>query len=221
MASFFPAPGVAQARITGSVGPNPFAVVLHWFSGAAAAWTQPQVQAMAVAINQHWVQLIVPLFASDVVTKDVTTVDLSDATERSGAVGPENNPGGTPGIAPTLAACILVSHHIGTRYRGGHPRSYLPPSNAANTADGDTWQAAFVSTAQTAWNNFISGVNTDLTAAGLVTPQQTIPRYTYSYVADNNKHKFIKERTGYKGQFPVTSSVVRNQIATQRRRLGV
>jgi len=219
--AFIPAPGVAQIRVTGTIGPEPWAVVLHWYSGTAAAWTQSQVQALADGVHSHWQTNLVPLFANDVHYKLTETVDLTDTTERSGTVPPVDIAGGTPGTAPTLAACILISHMIGSRYRGGHPRTYLPPSNAGNSGDGDTWSAGFVTTVDTDWKAFITGVGTAMQAAGQATNTQCCPRYTYNYAPDNVKHKFVKTRNTYLGPFPVQRSVVRNQIATQRRRLGM
>jgi hypothetical protein len=220
--AFIPAPGVAQIRTSGKVGPNPWAVVLHWYAGNPVAWTTSQVQGLAQAVHNSWITNLVPMFATDVITTLTETVDLTDTTERAGIAGPLDTPGTSPGTVPTLAACILVSHKIGARFRGGHPRTYLPGSQASATADGDTWIASNVSNFQTRWDAFISTVKTDMQAAGLATNNQCCPRYTYTYTADNNKHKFIKTRTGYLNAFPITApSVVSHQIATQRRRLGV
>jgi hypothetical protein len=220
--AFFPAPGVGQVRVTGTIGPNPFAVVLHWFQGAPSAWSQSQIQALATSVRSHWDTNLIPHFATNVHTLQADSVDLTDTTERAGITPPTSVAGGQAGNAPTLAACFLVSHKIGARFRGGHPRTYLPPGSSTNTTDGDTWQTSVVAVVQTAWDTFKAGVNSDLQAAGLATANQCCPRYSYSYTADPIKHKFVKARTGFIGAFPVTApSVVQTQIATQRRRLGV
>jgi hypothetical protein len=161
-----------------------------------------------------------PLFANNVLTRQVDSVDLTDTVERAGTTPATDVTGTVPYIAPTLAACILVQHKIGARYRGGHPRTYLPPSGTANTTSGDTWTNTFVATATSAWTALKSGVNSDLAAAGLAAATQCAPRYTYTYTADNVKHKFTKVRSTFLGPFPVSGFTVDTQIATQRRRLG-
>src|SRR5205823_14812909 len=98
-------------------------------------------------------------------------------------------------------------HHIGARYRGGHPRTYWPPSNVGNCPDGDTWGANFVNTFQGFHQNFLDDILTALNGAGLATAQHCAPRYTYSYTADATKHKYVKTRTGYIGPFPIIQSV--------------
>jgi hypothetical protein len=163
---------------------------------------------------------MVPLFAADVAVLSAEAIDLSDATERTFQTPDQSTPGGTPGVAPTLAACIMIRHKIGVRYRGGHPRTYLPPSAVINTTDGDNWQAGFVTTVTTNWTAYTSGLQADLNSAGVLTNVQVVPQYTYSYTADATKHKFIKQRQGYKGTQPVLSFQVDKSIRSQRRRLG-
>jgi hypothetical protein len=114
----------------------------------------------------------------------------------------------------------MIRHKIGVRYRGGHPRTYLPPSAVINTLDGDNWQAGFVVTVGTNWTAYTAGLQADLNSAGVLTNVQVVPQYTYSYTPDAVKHKFIKQRQGYKGTQPVVSFEVDHSIRSQRRRLG-
>lgn len=216
-----PAPGVAMARVRGTIGVNPWAVVLHFYNGTATIWSQAQINALATAVSSRWTSGILPQQANNVRYISTLAVDLTDNTQRISETPLGNLPGTGTAESPTLASCILISHRIASRYRGGHPRSYLPPPSKAQVTDGDNWQSAFVSTMQTAWNSFVSGVITDIGAAGVSSGSLCAPRYTYSYTADNVKHKFVKTRTSYQGPFPISSSVVSSKIATQRRRLGV
>lgn len=218
--AFVAAPGVAQIRLTGLVGAHPWAVVLHWYTGSATAWTQSQIQSLAQSCATRWDTNIKPLLGNNTRGVASDTVDLSDSTLRAGHVDSGNATGGTPNPTPTLASCILISHKTSQRYRGGHARTYLPGSGSANTADGDTWGAGFVATCTTNWTAFKNGISTDMQAAGLSASVQCAPRYTYLYEADANKHKFIKTKQTFLSPNTVTGFVVQNQIATQRRRLG-
>lgn len=216
-----PAPGVAMARIRGTVGPNPWAVVFHAYAGTPAPYTQSQINALGQAFNQRTTTHLIPMWSSTVKFIATSVADLTDSTQRIYESPLGNTPGTVPTVPPTLAACILVSHRIAARYRGGHPRSYLPPSGIGSTSTGDDWTAGVVSTWQTAFNAFAAGITSDMAAAGLPNCTLCAPRYTYNYVADNVKHKFVKTRVGYTSANPITSSVVSGKIATQRRRLGV
>jgi len=215
-----PAPGVAQARLKGKIGPNPWAVVLHWFTGGATTWTQAQINALATAVSSNFTSNILPTMANNVHYETTLAVDLSDATARFSETPAGSLPGGGTAESPTLASCILVQHRISAKYRGGHPRTYLPPPSKGQVTDGDNWQPGFVPTFQASWDAFITGVNSNLATAGLAQATLCCPRYAYSYTADNVKHKFVKTRVSFKGAFPVSASVVDASIATQRRRLG-
>lgn len=216
-----PAPGVAMARIRGTVGPNPWAVVFHYYIGSAIPYTQSQINALGQAFNQRTTTHLIPLWSSQVKHVATSVADLTDQTQRIYESPLANTPGTVPTVPPTLASCILVSYRIPARYRGGHPRSYLPPSGIGNTSDGDNWTAGVVTTWQTAINAFIAGLDSDMAAAGVLTGHLCAPRYTYQYDADEVKHKFVKKRLSFIAPNPVTAAVVSAKIATQRRRLGV
>ena len=218
--ALIPAPGVAQLRLVGTIGLENMAQVLHFWTGTGAAWTQSQIQTLATSGLQHLAPNLVNSWGTNTTYHYAEAIDLTDATERTYRTtsSPIVGTAGAP-FSPNSSS-IMVSHHIASRYRGGHPRTYFPPGNATNGADGDTWTDSLVTSFQTAFDGYIAAITTDLIAAGLTGPKQCAPRYTYTYEADNNKHKFLKTKTGYVGPFPVTRSEVSKQQRSQRRRLG-
>jgi hypothetical protein len=77
----------------------------------------------------------------------VTLVAFTDLSSDTGAtyenttVSAGTNSGGTiPG-----SACALVSHSILRRYRGGHPRHYLPVGQATDIETANQWATSFLS----------------------------------------------------------------------------
>jgi hypothetical protein len=147
-------------------------------------------------------------------------IDLTDAVQRIARTTTAAVVGTNPNGVMAAGSSIMVSHHIAARFRGGHPRTYWPSLPVPSSNDGDVYTPATVSTFTTSYNNWRDAILAALTSAGVSGPVQCAPRYTYSYTADANKHKFLKERTGYLGPFPIVQSVVSNQVRSQRRRYG-
>lgn len=136
--------------------------------------------------------------------------NVTDLTTTSSAVGSygQVSTGGSSGTPCGNQVCILVKHHIARRYRGGHPRTYLPPSSATNIALGQQWSGTFVTTMNTAYTNFISDVE------AIAVPSVSGPSFVcVSYFSGGALRVTPLVQS-------ITSSVVENTLATQRRRLG-
>ena len=105
---------------------------------------------------------------------------------------------------------MVISHEIARRYRGGHPRSYLPWGTAGTYATGSTidWDSGFVTDCQAKWNALLTGINGHAIGGtefhGLV---------NVSYVSGG-----VRRTTAVVDQ--ITSGIVRTRICSQRRRLG-
>lgn len=54
---------------------------------------------------------------------------------------------------------MCISWHVIPRYKGGHPRTYLPPSTVARTASPRLWQTAEVTGMAQRANNFLASIN--------------------------------------------------------------
>lgn len=218
--TFIAAPGVAQLRFAGKIGGNSWACILHWNAGVAAPWTQSQVDSLATTAHSAYNTNLTPLFTNQVVLNEIQAVDLSDQVQRENTIEGLTEVGGQTGVAPTLAACLMINLHIGARYRGGHPRVYWPPGPNTDTSDADTWQAGTVTAMDNAFGSFQSAIRTALVSAGLANNGLCAPRYSYQYVDNTAKKRYDKVRQSFLGPFPVSSWNTSNQIRTQRRRLG-
>lgn len=219
--AFVPAPGVAQFRLVGTVGANPWAVVLHMYNGTASAWSQAAINTLATTAQSAAVTNLVPRFTNQVVISFADAVDLTDSGLRYAKTTAAAATGTLTGFMPTLGSCVMINHRSNQRYRGGHGRTYFPGSNTGDATNSDTWATAMVTSWTTAFNNWRDAIFSALVAGGMAGPLLCIPRYSYTYHDDTNHHKWTKEKSGFLNAGTVSTSVVSTQIRTQRRRLGV
>lgn len=87
----------------------------------------------------------VTYISSDTVYMGSSAVDLSASDAPQAATYPLATP--HPGAATQKSlnnSAFLVSLPVGTRFRGGHGRSYIPGLTGDNSADGRTWIAGAV-----------------------------------------------------------------------------
>lgn len=213
-------PGVAQTTISGFNGVQPWACVLHWkYDGLSLNWTQDEISVLASAVFTNWNTFISPQCTGAISMTQVAAVDIgSPSPVASTTTG--NSVGSLPQPEPIPSSlCLVVSFRIPARYRGGHPRIYLPAGNSVNLATTSTWAGSFVNTVQTSFQNFVTSVRASLPQNSGAQVSHVVPTYTYTYTQDPVKHKFIKTRTGVKAIYIVASYLGRALPGTQRRRL--
>src|SRR6266581_6098019 len=76
----------------------------------------------------------------------LTSVECTDLSSSTAAFGADTSvTAGTETDSPLSAAdCLVVSHKVGRRFRGGHSRNYWFLGASNDTADRQTWSDAFV-----------------------------------------------------------------------------
>jgi hypothetical protein len=119
-----------------------------------------------------------------------------------------------PVLSPNVAA--VVSWDIDQKYKGGHPRTYLPgiESAAVAVAGANTWTTAFVSALKAAALAFLQQLIATLISAGFSSAQAiTVSRFRGNAALPAAK------------MYPITNSsanppIVNSRIDSQRRRLG-
>lgn len=112
------------------------------------------------------------------------------------------------GLPNNASTCI--SWKVQQRYKGGHPRTYLPPPGGDSLADSRLWLTSHVSQIATNANNFHSQVN------GMQHGQLSdIHLGTVSFVLRNDWRDPPVFR-----DFTLSAATVDQRIDTQRRRLG-
>jgi hypothetical protein len=146
------------------------------------------------------------------------TVTLTDLTTSSGAVGVD-----TPAIVGTNAgstltnnAAILVNFPSSFRYRGGHPRLYLPPSSTANLTNDSTWASGLVTNINTYINALQSAMN-GATSGGTTLAGQCAVSYYSTAITPTPPHRRVTPVI-----MPIApgSFTTEAHVASQRRRVG-
>jgi hypothetical protein len=213
-------PGVAQSVISGVRNTQPWACVMHWkYDNVNADWAPSEIQSLATSIMQSISNNWSPMMGSELTVQAVNTVDIGSTSPSVGSdtaakVGQRT---GTP-ISNT-ATCALVSCRIPARYRGGHPRIYLPWGVVEDTLNQDHWAVAFVNSASNAFAAFVTAVRTSVPAVSGNQVSHVSIAYQYSYHDDPIRHKYTKMRESVKAIYVVQNYECRSTFGTQRRRL--
>lgn len=212
-------PGVAQAVLSGTFLTQPWACVWHFaYDNSTASWSQTEVQALATDLRLAWAAYAAPLCTTEVTLRQVTATDIGSTTP---VVGIDSNvvTGAVAGGTQTSSTCALMSFHINARYKGGHPRAYLPWGAPLNQSSEYQWSVAFQGSANSAIAALINQVRANVPPRAGNQVSQVVPRYTYQVVNDPAHSKYIRQRIGLKAVNVVTSYSLNPTLGTQRRRL--
>jgi hypothetical protein len=149
----------------------------RWFIAyGGAAPTAAQLVAFATNVSVVW---LADLAARTNINTSLTSVTCTDLSSPTGAVGAWS--GSIAGLNNTAAlsagAAAVVSQEILRRYRGGHPRVYLPGRTQTELQDSQRLSAAFIAAMLTSWTNFVAGIVTDPWAGGAPLRQVSVSRY--------------------------------------------
>lgn len=104
------------------------------------------------------------LMTVDYALEQVECIDLSSSTA---AVGVDSTAvtGTRAGDIVPASACMVISHAVARRFRGGHPRNYWPFGVQADMQDAQTWTDAFVTEVDGIMDTFYGGINAEGWAA--------------------------------------------------------
>lgn len=146
-----------RAELNWKIDADPMGTTRLFFQYSGSAPSPSDCIGFAGAIQAQLVSEFVPLMHPQVTNESVTVVDITTTSGHQGTAGSPQVGTRTGGqLAP--ATCVLVNHQIGTRYRGGKPRSYLPFGTSTDVATAGLWLSAFVTDVDTAWGAFIAGI---------------------------------------------------------------
>jgi len=209
-------PGVAQVVLSGTVSAHPWAVIFHFkLDLSGQNWSISQLNATCTGLHTGAFTHIAALTGSNVTFSTCTGVDLGTTTPAEG-VSSHAAFSGTlvaPESPPSL--CVLVSYQTQDRYRGGHPRAYMPPPNAATlTPTEDAWQGSYINSYSVAFANMM-----DDTFAAQTGMFQCAVRYNYTFVDDPVHHKYLRTRASLHSTPQVLNWIPKAPVATQRRRI--
>lgn len=200
-----PAPQTLLARIEGSNQGQTFNNIFHLqYTGTvpdAAALTS-----LAVEFGNAWSTSFQAVLNGDVQRTLVQLVDLSSQTGAQGELS-GGAFGGRTGDALPCQVCCVISWHVNLRYRGGHPRTYLPAGVLTDVLTGRTWTGTFLGEVDAAAENFLTQCN------ALVTGATSYKLAVVSYHTANTLRPTPLT-------LPINGHAVHSRVDTQRRRLG-
>jgi hypothetical protein len=169
------------------------------------------LSSVAIAVGQLWTAptagfATYQLFAPFWQLEGIVVSDNSGDSENQHTL-PINltTPAGDVGLSPNC--CTLISWNITAAYRGGHPRTYLPPPSA-DTLSGSgraTYSAAYVTNVVAKLTGGMTAMNADLPSG-----------ISIGTVAASRHGVQLSPPIFYK----YNSFTVKPRVCTQRRRLG-
>jgi hypothetical protein len=176
-----------------------------WFTGGeAGGYTTGQLQAIQAVFDQYWADLW-KLPATSVYTYKSSIV--TDWTSDTGPQIPVNSAVSTIGTQSGVCGAnvaVLISLQLALRYRGGHPRIYLPGIGSEALQDSRTLDSTLVGEMVTAYNTFQDEMAAISSAEGG-------PCYLVAYRYRNTE--------GKAEIVPLADAVIQSELASQRRRL--
>jgi len=199
------AASIVQLRVVGTNQGTAWNNNFHLqYSGTGP--TSADLDTLCTQVLTQWATNFAPLCQAGVALASARAVDL---TNRAAAIGNATNtsPGTRAGTAMTNQVACVISWPINNRYRGGHPRTYLPAGVLADVTSGHLWAGAFVTAATNAAGGFRTGVNAI-----------TISGHTFTLVALSyyRNHALLGVPTPY----TINAPKVHGRVDTQRTRLG-
>jgi hypothetical protein len=214
------APNVLRVAYAFTVGTDLAAGCREFFQYTGAAPSAPDLVTLAAAIGASAVTNLIPLMQADTSLDTITLTDLTSPTSAEGfaLIAADGTRAG--GQLPANAA-VLQSLEILRRYRGGHPRTYWPFGTDDDIATRQTWVGGSVT-------EFVDGLAAHFATWSVELPagMATVTPVNVSYY---HGFEVITGSTGRARNVPlvraapiidvVVSSIVRPNIASQRRRL--
>lgn len=203
---------IIQATMLGTKNSYPWVNVLYLqYSGTA-----PDVSALnsvATSIGNAWNTNFASLADTTVIMNEVKLIDLTNRGSAISDVTGMNHPGTRAGTNLTNQVAAVVSWRINHRYRGGHPRSYMPFGVLGDVTTGRTWTTTFTGLVTTGAGAFRTALNA-ITWSGATV--KMVSMNFYSHDPATGEKTYVIPPVPY----TIQSAVCHGRVDTQRRRLG-
>lgn len=206
MAKLPPAPSCIFCKVIGTAqGGRPFNNLFH-LSYSGGVPTSTQLNTVASQVLSAYSTQFAPLMVGQLSVTECTVADLTSDTSAIGSAA-ATTVGTATGAALSFQAAAVISWTIARRYRGGHPRSYIPGAAVTDMNSLTTWTPTYTGALQTAATAFRASMN------ALVVGSTSFTMVTVSYFTGK-----VMRPQGL--PFPIIANQVHPRIDTQRRRLG-
>jgi hypothetical protein len=155
------------------------------------------------------------VFTSDIILTQTTVTDLTSSTGAQG-VDSTSETGSNGGTLVAGNAAILINFPSSFRYRGGHPRVYLPPGAETDLVNSANWSTAKVTSVQTAFAGLQTAIATSTSGSFSLAGQCAVSYYSTA-VTPAPPHRRVTPLI-----MPIATGAftVEAEVASQRRRIG-
>jgi len=151
------APGIVRVRVAGSIDTQVFNNIFHLqYTGTAPSVAN--LNAVCTSVLTAWQTNFKALCPASVVLSGADAQDLTNAGAATGAAT-DSTAGTRSGTAFPNSVAACITWKINNRYRGGHPRTYLPAGVIADLQSGNRWTDAFVTAANSSATAFRTALN--------------------------------------------------------------
>jgi hypothetical protein len=217
------APPVANAlrvRMTGIVGGPTYGWRFFLGYGTDVLPTVSDANAIAAQAAAAWNTHLAEYHVDD---RTLTAVAVEDLSSEMGATGgwAGSHTGSLSGTAQDAAAAVIMNFTIASRYRGGHPKAFLPAGAAGWLETDGTWQAADIDNVNGSFALFMEEVLATTGLTTTLTTQVALQLYkgflTTGPDSEGRYHYPPKYRPTA-GLLPVSGAVGSLLVGSQRRR---
>lgn len=200
-----------HVQCRGIIGANNRWANTFWIrNGASTTPGAGDLQNYCSQVHSLYVVEFLPHVSSLVTLESTNMIYYGGGGLQIGADHAQNNVGGltsTP-LPANISCCI--SWGLQQRYKGGHPRTYLPPPQQDKFVAPNLWDTQYVADVLAAAGGFITGIN-----SSSVGPMNNMHLGVVSFVLKNA----WRNPPVFRDFTPGAQSVDR-RVDSQRRRLG-
>lgn len=199
------APQIVEVHVNGVINTVPWTNIFHLqYTGTA-----PDVaglNTLSSSMLNAWGTNFGPLVNTGVSLTGATATDLTNASAAQGSAS-GSTAGSRAGTPLSNAQAAVISWKVNMRWRGGHPRTYIPATVSSDIVGGRLFTDTYVTALTSAANTFRTSVNA-LTSGAT----------TYKLVCLRR----IIDKVQQNPPVPLTinSALVDHRIDSQRDRMG-
>lgn len=131
-------------------------VLNRFFMKYTGAMGSVDATTLCTTLASSWTTRFNAMYPTTLTLIDTGCLDLGSRTGIN-VILPVSHPGtAAASLQLSAGAAIVIDGHVALRYRGGHPRVYLPPAVNSSLADANTWATANLATIFTAWTGMLA-----------------------------------------------------------------
>lgn len=184
--------------------------------------TSGDLTSFATTAITAWASAFCPSMSDDKEVTGLVAIDLTSPTAATAEVV-SSTAGALSGAILPADVCFVMAETVARRFRGGHPRMYLPLGDETKLVDSGHWTAAFITAVELANEGLVVAMaGAGWAGAGTILPV-SVSYYEGSHLVTypSGRHRDVPTlRGGGPVVDQITNYVGRAKLGTQRRRLG-